>query len=123
MLEIAEDRERILDELVRFPALNVGDEADAAGILIERGIVKAMRPRQPRRRGVPRRTACRRPTPWSARVARLPAAPISSSRFTPPATPLTRLLLGASFASAAPIGVTVSRAPLVIGGLFAIALG
>jgi len=31
--------------------------------------------------------------------------------------------LGAPLAPAAPIGVTVLRAPLVIGGLFAIALG
>jgi hypothetical protein len=46
---------------------------------------------------------------------------MSSSRLTPAQT--TRLLLGASFASAAPIGVTASKAPLVIGGLFAIALG
>ena len=31
MLEIAEDRQRILHELVRFAALDVGDEADPAG--------------------------------------------------------------------------------------------
>ena len=45
MLEIAEDGERVLDDLVRLAALDVGDEADAAGILVERGIVKALRAR------------------------------------------------------------------------------
>ena len=31
MFEIAEDRKRVLDDLVRLAALDVGDEADAAG--------------------------------------------------------------------------------------------
>ena len=43
MLEIDQDGERVLDDLVRLAALDVGDEADAAGILGERGIVKAVR--------------------------------------------------------------------------------
>ena len=43
MLEIAEDRERVLDDLVRLAALDVGDEADAAGILVERRIVEPLR--------------------------------------------------------------------------------
>ena len=47
MLEIAEDGERVLDQLMRLAALDVGDEADPAGILLERGIVKALRRRQP----------------------------------------------------------------------------
>ena len=47
MLEIAQDRERVVDDLVRLAALDVGDEADAAGILLERGIVKSLRRRQP----------------------------------------------------------------------------
>ena len=33
--------QRVLDDLVRLAALDVGDEADAAGILVERGIVEA----------------------------------------------------------------------------------
>ena len=48
MLEIAEDSERVLDQLMRRPALDVGNEADPAGILLERGIVKALHRRQPR---------------------------------------------------------------------------
>ena len=39
MFEIDENCQRILDDLVRLAALDVGDEADAAGILVERGIV------------------------------------------------------------------------------------
>ena len=47
MFEIAEDGERVLDQFMRGAALDVGDEADSAGILLERGIVKALRRRQP----------------------------------------------------------------------------
>ena len=36
----------VVDDLVRLAALDVGDEADAAGILVERGIVQAMRGRR-----------------------------------------------------------------------------
>ena len=43
MLEIAEDAQAVFDDLVRLAALDVGDEADAAGILVERRIVKALR--------------------------------------------------------------------------------
>ena len=43
MLEVAQDGERVLDQLVRLAALDVGDEADAAGILLERRIVEALR--------------------------------------------------------------------------------
>ena len=42
MLQIAEDGERVLDQPMRFPALDVGDEPDAAGILVERGIVEPL---------------------------------------------------------------------------------
>ncbi len=42
MLEVEQDGQRILDDLVRLAALDVGDEADAAGILVERGIVEAV---------------------------------------------------------------------------------
>ena len=35
--------QRVLDDLVRLAALDVGDEADAAGILVERRIVEAVR--------------------------------------------------------------------------------
>src|SRR5262247_3817988 len=50
------------------------------------------------------------------------ARPSSSSPLAPAQTPRKRLLLGASLASATPIGVTAPRAPLVIGGLLATAL-
>src|SRR5262249_31953978 len=43
MLEIAQDGERILDQLVRLAAVDIGDESDPAGILLERGIVHALR--------------------------------------------------------------------------------
>ena len=46
VLEIADDGERVLDDLVRLAALDVGDEADAAGVLVERGIVETLRRRQ-----------------------------------------------------------------------------
>src|SRR4029079_15891983 len=38
--------ERVLDNLVRLAALDVGDEADAAGILVARRVVEAVRGRQ-----------------------------------------------------------------------------
>src|SRR4029077_10920932 len=41
-LEIAEDRKRVLDDLVRLTALDVGDEADAAGILLVARIEQAV---------------------------------------------------------------------------------
>ncbi len=46
VLQIAQDGERVLDQLLRLAALDVGDEADAAGILLERRIVKSLRRRQ-----------------------------------------------------------------------------
>ena len=49
VLQIAQDGERVLDQLVRVPALDVGDEADAAGILVERRIVETLRDRAWRR--------------------------------------------------------------------------
>ena len=42
MFEIAENLNRVGDDLVRLASLDVGDEADAAGILVERGIVEAL---------------------------------------------------------------------------------
>jgi hypothetical protein len=36
VLEVAQDGERVRDQLLRLAALDVGDEADAAGILVER---------------------------------------------------------------------------------------
>src|SRR5436190_3467920 len=43
MFEIAQDRERVLDDLVRLAALDVGDEADTAGILFVARIEQAVR--------------------------------------------------------------------------------
>ncbi len=45
MLEIDQDRQRILDDLMRLAAFDIGDEADAAGILVERGIIETRRGR------------------------------------------------------------------------------
>src|SRR5262249_59565196 len=42
MLEVAEDREGVVDDLVRLAALDVGDETDAARILIERRVIKTL---------------------------------------------------------------------------------
>ena len=64
MLQIAQDAQPVLDDLVRLAALDVGDEADAAGILVERGIVQALRRRRAgiggRRRATARRRGTRR---------------------------------------------------------------
>ena len=46
VLEIAKNAQSIFDELVRLAALDVGDETDAAGILIERRIVETLRQRR-----------------------------------------------------------------------------
>jgi hypothetical protein len=43
MLEIAENAQAVFDELMRLAALDVGDETDAAGILVECRIVKTLR--------------------------------------------------------------------------------
>ena len=45
MFEIAENLNRVGDDLMRLLSLDVGDEADAAGILVERGIVETLRGR------------------------------------------------------------------------------
>jgi hypothetical protein len=42
VFEVAEDLQRIFDDLMRLAALDVGDEADAAGILVEARIVHAL---------------------------------------------------------------------------------
>jgi hypothetical protein len=47
MFEIAENADRVGDDLVGFPALDVGDETDAAGILFLAEVVKAFRRRTP----------------------------------------------------------------------------
>jgi hypothetical protein len=46
MLQIAEDAQPVLDDEVRLAALDVGDEADAAGVLVERRIVQTLRLRR-----------------------------------------------------------------------------
>jgi hypothetical protein len=47
MLEVAENAERVADDLVRLLALDIGDETDAAGILLQGGVVKTYRWRSP----------------------------------------------------------------------------
>ncbi len=46
MLEIAEDRKRVLDDLVGFAALDVGDESDPARALAQRRIIEPLHGRQ-----------------------------------------------------------------------------
>ena len=47
MLEVAENVDRVGDDLMRLLALDVGDEADAAGILLQARVVKALGLRAP----------------------------------------------------------------------------
>ena len=47
MFEIAEDADRVGHDLVRFLALDVGNEADAAGILFQRRVVQTRGIRTP----------------------------------------------------------------------------
>ena len=48
MVEIDQDLQALLEDLVRLAVLHVGDEADAAGIVLVRGIVEPLRARQQR---------------------------------------------------------------------------
>jgi hypothetical protein len=123
MFEIAEDGERVLDQLVRPLALDVGNKADTAGILVACGIIKTLRRRQSRIRAVAKakRSLARR-DPLTSSLCAMSWRTHPRPRLSPAQTPRERLLLGASLASAAPIGVTASRTPLVIGGLLATAL-
>ena len=43
VLEVGEDLERVGDDLVRLAALEVGDEADAAGVVLMRRVIEALR--------------------------------------------------------------------------------
>ena len=47
VFEVAQDAERVGDDLMRLHALDVGDEADAAGIFLERRVVQAFGRRTP----------------------------------------------------------------------------
>src|SRR4029450_12383512 len=123
MFEVAEDGERVLDQLVRSPALDVGNKAHTAGILVERGIIKALRRRQSRIRAVAQAERSRaRAHPLTSSLCAMSCRAHPCPRLSPAQTLRERLLLGASLASAAPIGVTAPRTPLVIGGLLATAL-
>src|SRR5690606_15695050 len=46
MRQVLEDEEAVLDDLVRLLALHVGDEADAAGIVLVARIIESLRRRQ-----------------------------------------------------------------------------
>src|SRR6516225_6522602 len=107
MFEIAEDGERVLDQLVRPPALDVRNKADTAGILVARGIIKTLRRRQSRIRAVAKakRSPARR-DPLTSSLCTMSCRAHPCPRLSPAQTPRERLLLGASLASAAPIGVT-----------------
>src|SRR5262245_4802898 len=123
MFEIAEDGERVLDQLMRSPALDVGNKADTAGVLVARGIIKTLRRRQSRiRAGAKAERSLARRHPVTSSVCAMSCRAHPRPRLSPAQTPRKRLLPGASLASAAPIGVTAPRTPLVIGGLLATAL-
>ena len=51
VLEVQQDLDRLLDDLVRLAALEVDDEADAAGVVLVARIVEALFPRRPERHG------------------------------------------------------------------------
>ena len=85
MLEIEQNGEAVVDDLVRLASLKIGDEADAAGILVERGIIKTARERRAGIGGVAegqmligagllRRPAC---DIFSAHPSRLHSCPVS----------------------------------------------
>src|SRR5688572_3310574 len=42
MIEVLEDLDALLDDGIRFAALDVHDEADAAGIVLELGVIQAL---------------------------------------------------------------------------------
>ena len=42
MVQIDEDRQPLLDDFVRFLPLHLTDEADAAGVVLELRIIKAL---------------------------------------------------------------------------------
>jgi hypothetical protein len=48
MREVDENLNPLQDDVVRFLALDVGDEAHAAGVVLVAGIVQALRLREPR---------------------------------------------------------------------------
>ena len=48
MLEIFEDTQAVFDDFVRFPVVDVRDEADAAGIMLVPGVIEALRRRKAR---------------------------------------------------------------------------
>src|SRR5262249_13492449 len=114
VFEIAEDGERILDQLVRFPALDVGNETDAAGVLLERGIVKPTRGWQTR--GIAPadpKLSLRSPLTLTYSRCALACRAHCRPRVSTLAHRRHGVSLGASFAPATPIGVTASRVPLV----------
>jgi len=49
MLEIAKNRKSVLDDMVRFASLDVGNESNTARILVERWIIETLRSRQANR--------------------------------------------------------------------------
>src|SRR5262249_52858214 len=85
VLKIAKNRQCIVDDLVRTAALDVGNEADAVRILVERRIVKALRLWQPDARTVDSQRA-HRPKPSFPALASAPA-PIASTPRRPVCVP------------------------------------
>ena len=86
MLEVEQNGEAVVDDLVRLASLKIGDEADAAGILVERGIVKAARGRCAGIGSVAGGQMLigagllRRPDIFSARPSRLHSCPVSPAQ-------------------------------------------
>ncbi len=46
VLEVLKDTQRVGDDLMRLAPLHVGDEADAARVVLVRGVIKALRLRR-----------------------------------------------------------------------------
>ena len=103
MLEIAEDAQAVLDDLVRLAALDVGDEADAAGVLVERRIVQAMRRRRAgiggggaQQRGVARCAAFPRSTNPALRLSSLISSCLAGAARPPAYSPRPQAPMGAA---------------------------
>ena len=78
MIEVLEDLDALLDDGVRFAALDVHDEADAAGVMLELRVIEALL----RRAGPVESRSFSRPPNTNARGATSPRyglAPITSS--------------------------------------------
>ena len=79
MVEVDEDLQSLFQDRMRLAVLHVGDEADAAGVALVRGIVETLRARRQRIGSEPNRRQRRRPRP-----GRRSSVQPSRSSLTPP---------------------------------------